>query len=145
MPSSYRKSRSRLGGNTSLKANHRDKGYNVTLEHVFETAKGNLSSSRTNSTRARRKDWFPFLLNSKKSVSEGTFSTVEDSMETGHASNYDVAHSGRDDDSEAIFLMRDSGMGKTTHASTRGMLFKTLRRVARPKFKPSNTSAAYEF
>lgn len=156
-----------MGGNSSLKANHRDKGYNVTLEHVFETAKGNLAKSQTSTSRTRRREILPFFFQSKNSVSEETHSTVEDSKYAEHRNNYrvaystsnaedsyydnnsrvdnyHVAYSGRDNDSEAIFLMKDSGMGKTTNASTQGMLVKTLRRVAGPILKTSSKTTTFE-
>jgi hypothetical protein len=115
--------RKNLGGDSCLRANRSNKRYNETLEHVYQTAIANLDEKHTKRTSRRRFHIPNFLSLCFKSAADDV---VDDDVDDRVRVPKSVTNHNREtapadsEENEAVFLMKDSGIGHASHYRARG-------------------------
>jgi len=133
--------RKNLGGESSLRADSRNKDYNGTLEHVYETAVANLDDKHKKKRQKCRVPNFLSLcmVSAVDDVIDTSFDKHRDAEEVLSLSTLPLYPFGEDDD--AVFLMKDVGVGQSSHnRSPRGKVRNTMIRVVqsmKDKRRPS--------
>ena len=119
--------RKNLGGDSYLRANRSSKGYNETLEHVYQTSLANLDDKHTKRASRRRLRVPNFLSLCLKSAADDVIDTdisVPESvqMSSNRDDKKDATTKDAFVDNDAVFLMKDGKVGHGSHyRAQRGM------------------------
>jgi hypothetical protein len=124
--------RKNLGGSSSLRANHEEREYNNTLNHVYETALGNLDDNHKKRQRRKLPRIFSLCIKSAvDDVVQKDLETAAPELSSGSIGYpYPPIASQSSDSAEAVFLMRGRGIGSLGQHGRYWTVGRSMKRVA---------------